>query len=161
MNEYYELRKENYLISTDASKLNVDVIYKFLSSESYWAQEIPRNVVERSIQNSICFGVYRHNTQIGFARVITDRATFGYLADVFILPRYRGIGLSKWLMQAIHAHPEFQGFRRWLLLTKDAHGLYEQFGWSALKDNLAKRVMQIHDPEIYHKSSKQQSLLNK
>jgi GNAT superfamily N-acetyltransferase len=154
MNEYYEARKENFLISTDSSKLNVNVIYHYLSHESYWAKGIPRTVVERSIANSICFGVYDNNEQIGFARVITDKATFAYLGDVFILSQYRGKGLSKWLMHMIHAHPELQGLRRWWLGTKDAHGLYEQFGWTRITDEVAKRFMQKHDPDVYKPNAK-------
>jgi len=153
MNEYYELRKENYLISTDSSKLNVDVIHHFLSEESYWAKGITRRIVERAIANSICFGVYNKQEQIGFARVITDKATFGYVADVFILTQHRGKGLGKWLMETIHTHSQLQGFRRWLLLTKDAHGLYEQFRWARLNDDIAKRCMIIHNPEVYKRNT--------
>lgn len=149
MNNYYEVQNENYFITTDPSKLNVDVIHHYLSKESYWAKGIPRATVERSISNSLCFGVYYNNEQIGFARVITDKATFAYLADVFILAEHRGKGLSKWLMQNIHAHPELQGLRRWWLGTKDAHGLYEQFGWTRITDEVAKRFMQKHDPDVY------------
>src|SRR6476620_3514548 len=154
MSEHYVLRKENYLISTDRSKLHVDVIYHFLSQESYWAKGIPRSIVEKSIANSICFGVYYNHEQAGFARVITDKATFAYLADVLILSQHRGTGVSKWLMQAIHAHPELQGFRRWWLGTKDAHGLYEQFGWTKITDDVAKRFMQLHDPDVYKRINK-------
>src|SRR5215471_5615258 len=149
MSENYEVRKENFLISTNISKLDVDVIYHYLAEESYWAKGIPKEVVEKSILNSICFGVYDSDTQIGFARVISDKATFAYLGDVFILPPYRGKGLSKWLMQTIHRHPELQNLRRWWLGTKDAHGLYEQFGWTHITDEVARRFMQKHDPEVY------------
>jgi GNAT superfamily N-acetyltransferase len=151
MSEHYEARKENYFISTDISKLNVDVIYNFLCEESYWAKGIPRDVVEKSISNSLCFGVYYNNEQIGFARLVTDKATFAYLGDVFILPQYRGKGLSKFLMKTIHAHPELQNLRRWWLGTKDAHGLYEQFGWTRITDDVAKRFMQKHNPDVYKK----------
>ena len=154
MNKFYESRRENYLISTDPSKLSLDVIYRYLSEESYWAKGIPRTVVKRSIANSICFGVYVNSEQIGFARVISDKATFAYLGDVFILPHYRGKGLSKWLMQTIHAHPELQELRRWWLGTKDAHGLYEQFGWTRITEEVAKRFMQKHDPDIYKRNVK-------
>jgi GNAT superfamily N-acetyltransferase len=149
MNEPYEGRKENYLISTDVSKLNVDTIYQYLSEESYWAKGIPRAVVEKSIANSLCFGVYSNDEQIGFARLVTDEATFAYLGDVFILPQHRGKGLSKFLMETIHAHPELQNLRRWWLGTKDAHGLYEQFGWTRITDEVAKRFMQKHNPDVY------------
>jgi N-acetylglutamate synthase-like GNAT family acetyltransferase len=154
MNKHYQISEGNCLISTNPSKLDVDVIHHFLSQESYWAKGIPRNVVERAIANSICFGVYYNNVQAGFARVITDKATFAYLADVFILTEYRGSGLGKLLMQTIHAHPELQGFRRWLLATKDAHGLYEQFGWTSITDDIIKRFMHILNPDVYKQSDK-------
>jgi len=145
----YQATKDDYLISTDLSLLDVDVIYHYLSGESYWAQGIPRNVVEKSIANSLCFGVYHHRKQIGFARLISDKATFAYLADVFITPDYRGKGLSKWLLQVIHAHPELQGLRRWMLGTRDAHSLYEQFGWTVLDEDTRKRFMQKHNKNAY------------
>lgn len=129
----HEFQKAAFIISTDKSKLNIELIHDYLSKHSYWAPNIPREIVERSIQNSLCFGLYHRNDQIGFARVTTDFATFGYLADVFILEDYRGRGLSKWLMECIFEKtPELQGFRRWSLATADAHGLYEQFGFTAL-----------------------------
>jgi GNAT superfamily N-acetyltransferase len=152
MNDYYTATKENYIISTDPSKLDIDVVHHYLSEESYWAKGIPRTVVEKSIANSLSFGLYFNNEQtfqIGFARLITDKATFAWLADVFILPQHRGKGLSKWLMQTIHAHPEVQGLRRWLLGTKDAHGLYEQFGWTRFTEETLKRFMQKHNPDVY------------
>ncbi|MEP7317455.1 MAG: GNAT family N-acetyltransferase [Panacibacter sp.] len=149
MSNHYHASKDDYLILTDAAKLNIDVIYQYLTEESYWAKGIPRSTVERSIENSICFGVYCNNEQIGFARVISDKATFAYLGDVFILPAHRGKGLSKWLMKTIHAHPELQNLRRWWLGTKDAHGLYEQFGWTRITDDVSKRFMQKHNPDVY------------
>ena len=149
MSDYYQAQKENFLISTDPAKLNADVIYHYLSEESYWAKGIPREVVEKSITNSLCFGLYNNSEQIGFARLVTDKATFAYLADVFVLPAFRGQGLSKWMMQTIHAHPELQHLRRWWLGTKDAHGLYEQFGWTRITDDVAKRFMQKHNPDVY------------
>ena len=151
MNNHYTVTKENYLISTNASKLDIDVIYHYLCEESYWANGIPRAVVEKSIANSLCFGLYYNNEQVGFARVITDKATFAYLGDVFILHEHRGKGLSKWLMQTIHAHPELQGLRRWLLGTRDAHGLYEQVGWTRFNEDVSKRFMQKHNPDVYKK----------
>ena len=149
MSDYYQAQKENFLISTDPAKLNTDIIYNYLSEESYWAKGIPREVVEKSITNSLCFGLYNNSEQIGFARLVTDKATFAYLADVFVLPAFRGQGLSKWMMQTIHAHPELQHLRRWWLGTKDAHGLYEQFGWTRITDDVAKRFMQKHNPEVH------------
>src|SRR5580700_6687827 len=144
-----------YLISADPTKLDLDLIHKFLSEHSYWARGIPRDVVARSIANSLCFGAYAVANptaqtdwpQIGFARVTTDRATFAYLADVFILPEHRGKGLSKRLMEAILAHPDLQGLRRWMLATADAHELYTKFGFGLLSQ--PERFMQRHDPDVY------------
>ena len=121
-----------YIISTDRSLLDIRLIHQFLSQESYWAQNIPLDVVQRSIENSLCFGVYCHDQQVGFARVITDQATFAYLADVFVLTEHRGKGLSKHLMETISNWPTLQGLRRWMLATRDAHALYNQFGFAAL-----------------------------
>lgn len=129
----YEVQQNPFFISTDPNKLDVDVIHHYLTTEAYWAQGIAREKVVRSIQHALCFGVYEAENgrfhQIGFARVLTDFTTFAYLADVFILPAYQGQGLGKWLVQSILAHPELQGLRRWTLYTKDAHGLYAQFGF--------------------------------
>jgi len=147
--KYYKENKDDYFISTNPALLDVDVIYNFLSGESYWAKNIPRDVVEKSIANSLCFGLYHHNKQIGFARLITDKATFAYLADVFIISEYRGKGLSKWMIQVIHAHPELQGLRRWVLATQDAHGLYEQFGWMIFDEDIRKRFMQKQTKNAY------------
>lgn len=122
-----------YTISTDKSRLDIPLIHQFLSRQSYWAQNIPVDIVERSIVHSLCFGVYQHDTQqVGFARVITDQATFAYLADVFILPEHRGKGLSKLLVKTISEWPTMQGLRRWVLATRDAHTLYAQFGFEPL-----------------------------
>ena len=146
----YDTLKENFIISTNKSKLDLAVIHKYLSTESYWAKNIPAALVQKAIQGSFCFGIYKKENeqqQIGFARVITDTATFGYLADVFILEKYRGIGLSKWLMEEIMNHPELQGFRGWMLGTKDAHGLYEQFGFKRLEKS--ERIMRLGLLEAY------------
>lgn len=132
--------KEGFEISTDKSKLDLPVIYQYLSGESYWAKNIPLELIQKSIEGSICFGVYHHGKQIGYARMITDCATFGYLADVFILESYRGKGLSKWLMEEITNYPAFQPLRRWMLATRDAHGLYKQFGFTEL--DKPERIMQ-------------------
>ena len=121
----------DYSISTDKNKLQIKVIHQYLSEESYWAKHIPLEIVERSIENSFCFGVYFKDEQIGFARVISDFAVFGYLADVFILESHRRKGLSKKLIQYIMSHPKLQGLRVFALKTKDAHGLYKQFGFNA------------------------------
>jgi len=127
-------------ISTDRSKLDITVIHNYLSTESYWAKNIPLQKVQLAIEHSFCFGIYKKEKeklsgemQIGFARIITDQATFGYLADVFILKEYRGLGLSKWLMETILEQEALQGFRSWLLATKDAYSLYEKFGFKTLE----------------------------
>jgi GNAT superfamily N-acetyltransferase len=130
--KHYQAEKDGLVISTDKTKLDVPFIHNYLCNESYWAKNIPVDIVRKSITGSFCFGLYDKEKQIGFARVITDHATFGYLADVFIIEAYRGKGSSKWMMTEIMNHPELQGFRRWLLATKDAHGLYKQFGFEPL-----------------------------
>jgi GNAT superfamily N-acetyltransferase len=121
-----------YSVTTDRARLDLDLIHGWLSRESYWAAGIPRALVERSLEHSLCFGLLHGETQIGFARVVTDYATFAYLADVFVLPTRRGLGLSKLLLQAIREHPSLQDVRRWSLVTRDAHRLYEQFGFAPL-----------------------------
>jgi N-acetylglutamate synthase-like GNAT family acetyltransferase len=141
--------KDNFSVSTDISRLDINVIHGFLSS-SYWAENIPVETVRKSIEGSMCFGVYDKNRQIGFARMITDKATFAYLADVFILEEYRGRGLSKWLMEIIMNSPELQGLRRIMLATRDAHGLYKKSGFTPLTQ--PNRWMQIHNPDIYKKA---------
>jgi GNAT superfamily N-acetyltransferase len=140
------LLPEGYDISTEPALLNLDVIHGFLA-QSYWAKAIPKPLVERSIKNSLCWGVYHHAIQIGFARVVTDRATFAYLCDVFILPEHRDRGLSKALVATISAHPDLQGLRRWMLVTIDAHGLYEQFGFKLVSQ--PERHMEILHHGIY------------
>jgi GNAT superfamily N-acetyltransferase len=150
----YEIVKNNFLISDDKSKIKVDVVHNYLCNESYWAKNISIEIVKKSIEHSFCFSLYKLNsvtknseTQIGFARVITDCATFGYLADVFVEEEYRGQGLSKWLMEVILAHPQLQGFRQWMLATLDAHGLYAQFGFKPI-DN-PERYMRLTVVENY------------
>ena len=119
-------------ISTDRARMDVDAIHRYLSEESYWAKGIPRDRLERAIANSLCFGAFEGDAQVGFTRVITDYATFAYVADVFVLPSHRGRGISKQIMAAVMAHPGLQGLRRWMLVTRDAHGLYAQFGFAPL-----------------------------
>ena len=143
----YGVQKNDFSISTDKTKLNIGVIHNYLSKESYWAKNIPMKTVKKSIKGSCCFGVYHKNEQVGFARVVTDHATFGYLADVFILDEYRGKGLSKWLMETIMNHPGLQGLRRWMLATRDAHGLYAQFGFLPL--DKPERIMGLKPFEEY------------
>jgi len=140
-----------FLISTDRSKLDVDMIHGFLT-RSYWAEGIAREIVERSLKRSLCFGVYDGSQQIGFARVISDFATFAYVADVFILEPYRGRGLAKELIATIMEHPELQGLRRWSLATRDAHALYAAFGFRPLET--PDRQMEICDPEVYLRSKR-------
>jgi GNAT superfamily N-acetyltransferase len=149
MSNYLTVEKDGYTISNDPSKIEVETVHAYLSTQSYWAQHIPFSVVKTSIENSFCFGLFFEGKQVGFARLITDKATFAYLADVFILPGHRGKGLSKWLLQHMQALPELQGLRRWLLGTKDAHGLYEQLGWTHFTDEQTKRFMQLYNPEVY------------
>jgi N-acetylglutamate synthase-like GNAT family acetyltransferase len=136
----FTMEKDDFIISTDKLKLDISFIHQYLSKEAYWCKNISLDIVKRSIDNSISFGMYHQDKQalpagrqVGFARVITDKATFGYLADVFIINDYRGRGLSKWLMQCILGHPELKGLRGLLLGTKDAHGLYSQFGFKPLE----------------------------
>lgn len=137
----------DYAITTDKSKIDFEVVYNYLSRESYWSKNIPSELVRTSIDNSVCFSIFYKEEQIGFARVITDKATFGYIADVFILEPHRGRGLSKWLMQAILENEELQGFRGWMLGTLDAHGLYEQFGFKLTNDTT--RIMRKQGIEGY------------
>jgi len=120
-------------ISTDRSRLDVALIHRFLSEESYWAKNIPLDLVRTALENSLCFGAYDGDAQVGFARVITDYATFAYVGDVFVLPSHRGAGAGKQLMEAIRAHPALQRLRRWHLLTRDAHALYERIGFRPLR----------------------------
>jgi GNAT superfamily N-acetyltransferase len=142
----YEQRRAAFVVSSDPGRLDVDVIHGFLA-RSYWAEGIPREIVERSIRHSLCFGLYEWGRQVGFARVVTDRASYAYLADVFVLEAYRGRGLSAFLMEAVMAHPDLQGLRRFGLATRDAHGLYRKFGFSGLA--MPERMMEIVRADIY------------
>lgn len=128
-----------YTISCDPERLDLAVVHEFLRT-SYWAENISEAMVRRSVQHSLCFGVYHQETQVGFARVITDRATFAYLADVFIVEQHRGRGLGKWLIETIVSHPELGGLRRWILATRDAHDLYRKCGFTELRN--AERFME-------------------
>jgi aspartate racemase len=134
------------VVDTDPARLDLALIHDFLAA-SYWARGIPVEVVRRSLRGSLCFGLYEGEHQVGFARVVSDRATFAYLADVFVLDSHRGRGLSRLLMDAVVAHPELQGLRRWMLATRDAHGLYERYGFTPLAK--PESFMQLHDPEVY------------
>ena len=128
-----EWRRGEYVVSTDKSRLDLDVVHGYLR-RSYWAQGVPLDVVRRSVENSLAFGVYWGMELVGFARVITDRATFAYLADVFVLEEHRGLNLGKWLVETVLSHPELQGLRRWMLATRDAHGLYGRHSFTGLAE---------------------------
>jgi ribosomal protein S18 acetylase RimI-like enzyme len=142
----FERTRGQYAISTDPARLDGAAIHAFLT-RSYWANGIPRGVVDASLAASLCFGLYDGPRQIGLARVITDRATFGYLCDVYVLEEYRGRGLGKWLMEAVIAHPDLQGLRRLVLVTRDAHGLYRGFGFRPL--GRPEGYMEIARPRLY------------
>lgn len=141
-----DFTKDGFTVSTEKEKLDIDLIQSFLN-RTYWAEGISKEIIRRSIDGSLCFGVFENDKQVGFARMITDKATFAYLADVFIIEGYRGRGLSKWLMEVIMSHPDLQGLRRMILATKDAHGLYKQFGFTPLIN--VERWMHILDPDVY------------
>jgi GNAT superfamily N-acetyltransferase len=145
--ENYEWQNGEFTISTDRNRLQIEAIQKYLSEESYWARGRSGEQTERAIKNSLPFGVYKGENLIGFARVVTDFATFAYLGDVFILEDFRGKGLSKWLMETIINHPDLQGFRRWILATRDAHTLYKKFGFDGLR--FPERWMEKTAPDAY------------
>lgn len=142
-----------FQITTDKRRLDIDLIHRFLCNEAYWSRGIPREVVERAIEGSLCFGGYLDGRQVAFARVVTDGATFGYLADVFVVPAHRGQGHAKTLMAAIMAHPRLQGLRRFSLATSDAHGLYAGFGFAAPAS--PRSLMERLDPDIYTRTPDQ------
>lgn len=143
----YELRRNGYLVSTDRELLDLDAVHAYLSRRSYWAAGISREQLETAIEHSLPFGLYREGSQIGFTRVITDYATFAYVADVYVEEAQRGRGLSKLLLEAALAHPKLQRLRRWLLGTRDAHGLYSQFGFTPLEQ--PQRWMELPNPDAY------------
>ena len=140
-------RRGAYFLSTDRALLDVAFIHRYLSEESYWAPGVPREIVERSIQNSFCFGLFHESEQVGFARFVTDRATFAWLGDVFVIDAHRGHGLGKWMIESILRHPDLQGLRRILLGTRDAHELYTRFGFTPLAD--PSRFLEVHRPSVY------------
>jgi len=145
MSEAFEVRWGEYLISTDPAQLDLGVIHSFLT-KSYWAKGVTEDVVARSIEHSICFGAYKDGKQVAFTRVVTDRATFAFLADVFVIESERGSGLGKLLVEAALSHPELASLRRWLLATDDAHGLYERFKFAPLRK--PEPWMEIHEPYV-------------
>jgi GNAT superfamily N-acetyltransferase len=145
--ELVEHRHGDYVISTDRSRIDLDAVHDFLTN-CYWAKGISRDLVARSIEHSLCFGIYhRGGEQAGFSRVVSDYATVAYIGDVFVFEPHRGQGLSKWLMECIVQHPLLQNLRRWILLTRDAHGLYSKFGFTAIAK--PERYMELHSPNVY------------
>lgn len=142
----HDWQRDNFVVSTDPQRLQLDVIHRFLSEESYWSRGIARERVEHAIQHALPFGLYAGEQQIGFTRVITDYTLFAYLADVFVVPQFRSQGLGVWLIQCVTEHPELQGLRRWLLVTQDAQPLYAKFGWEPLVR--PERWMERLDPEL-------------
>ena len=141
-----EWQRGEYVVSTDPVRIDIESVHRFLSDEAYWSPGVPLDVVRRAIAGSIVFGLYCGSEQVGLARVVTDRATFAWLCDVYVLKEHRGHGLGKWLMECVKAHPDLQGLRRWLLATRDAHGLYAQFGYEPVDP---ERFMEIRDPDVY------------
>ena len=143
---HQEWHRDGFTVSTDPARLDMDMLHGFLST-CYWSRDIPREVMERSIRGALPFGVYEDRQQVAFARVVTDMATVAYVGDVFVLEPWRGRGLSRFLMDSIMSHPELQGLRRWLLLTRDAHGLYEKYGFTRL--NAPDRWMEKWAPDVH------------
>ncbi len=148
--------KEGFCISTDPTKLDLQAIHHFLSTESYWSKNIPFERVKNAAAHSLNFGLYYQDKQIGYARIITDYTSIAYLGDVYVLEEFRGRGLSKWLMQTIKTHPQLQGLRRWILATKDAHGLYRQFGFTPMAS--PERWMELHNKNVYETAPEQDNI---
>lgn len=142
-----EIARDEFVISTDRERLDTDAIHRFLVEDSYWARERTFEQTLAAIENSICFGVYLERRQVGFARVVSDRATFAYVGDVYVIEEFRGRGLSKWLMETVIEHPDLQNLRRWILATRDAHALYEKFGFHELVH--PERWMERPAPNAY------------
>lgn len=147
MTDAYERRQHPFTVSTDPQRLDAAAVHAYLSGQSYWARNIPFDIVQRSLQHSLCFGLYEDDRQIGLARVITDQATFAYLCDVYVLPAYQRHGLGKWLVQCVLEHPSLQRLRRFMLRTQDAHGLYRRFGFT--EDADPQRTMVIVKRDLY------------
>jgi GNAT superfamily N-acetyltransferase len=141
-----EWHRDEFSVTCDPARIDRQFVAAFLAT-TYWAQGVPRTIVEKSMDGSICFALLHTDRQIGFARVITDRAVIAYLADVFVIPEYQGKGLGTWLVECVLAHPELSGLRRWILVTRDAHGLYGKFGFQPLAR--PDRFMELHNPDIY------------
>jgi GNAT superfamily N-acetyltransferase len=146
----FDYRRDPWLVSTDPARLDLGIVHHWLSTASYWAEGVPLDLIERGFRHSCAFGVYDGDGALaGFARVVTDYASFGYLADVFVLPDRRGHRLGKLLVEAMLAHPALQGLRRWMLMTRDAHGLYGQYGFTPFAN--PQRAMERHDPTVYRR----------
>ena len=145
-----EEHRGEFVLTTDVARLDVAAVHAYLTT-SYWAEGIPLETLERSLKGSICFGLLHGARQVGFARIISDGATFAYLADVYVLEEFRGQGLSKWMMECMKKHPDLQGLRRWMLATRDAHGLYRQYGFQPLAK--PERFMEILGPDVYDRRS--------
>lgn len=141
-----EWQHGDYEISTDLARIDFDTVHRWLSEDAYWSAGVPLDVVRRAMAGSIVFGLYRGSEQVGLARVVSDRATFAWLCDVYVSREHRGHGLGKWLMETMKSHPDLQGLRRWMLATRDAHGLYAQFGFTPVDPD---RFMEIRDPDPY------------
>lgn len=142
--------RDGYVVSTDTTRLDVDAVHAYIA-RSYWAADIPRATLARAMANSLCFGLHHGPAQVGFARMVTDRATFAYLADVYVLEAHRGRGLGKWLIGCVQSHPDLQGLRRCMLATRDAHGLYRAHGYAPLGH--PERLMEIVQPDIYQRTA--------
>lgn len=151
MHKLIETRQDEYLISTDPKKLQPERVHAFLTT-AYWSTGIPLAVVKKALSNSLCFGLYHKGEQVGLSRVVTDYSTFAYLCDVYVLEAHRGKGLGQWLVECVMTHPELQDLRRFLLATRDAHGIYANFGFTGLKS--VERMMERHDPEVYQRLAK-------
>src|SRR5579864_3278402 len=145
--ENITVKKAEFWITTDKSKLDLEFIHDFLANDAYWCKNIPYERVKRSVENSLSFGVFHNDKQIGYAKIISDYSTIAYLGDVFIIESYRGQGLGKWLMKVIMGHPDLQGLRRWILGTRDAHELYAQFGWTPISK--PERMMEFYNADVY------------
>jgi GNAT superfamily N-acetyltransferase len=148
--EPHTWQRGEYEVSTDQDRLDLGVIHSYLSEDSYWARGIPRKTVERSVRNSLCFGLYHGDRQIGFARAISDFSTIAYLGDVFVLLDYRGRGLAKWMLECVLLHPDLQNLRRWFLMTRHTQEFYRRFGFRELVR--PEGYMELHDPNVYMRS---------
>ena len=144
--------KPSFEITTDLSRIDLDRVHDWIARKSYWAGEMPRHVFDRAVEGSLCFGAIETDLTVGFARVISDRATFAYVSDVFVDPARRGIGIGKSIMAAVTVHPDLQDLRRWILATRDAHGLYARYGFAPVA--APERIMERSDPEVYQRIGK-------